>query len=161
MLTQSDHSPVVPLDSQKITHPQSRHNIHVTRRSDIEPVDPWSRDELFAGVKRAADDGCVVVVDYGREQLWLADRDELTYVRPSQVGHGFGTHPGLLVGTPRLFEPASETVHRTRVQTRAVSPEFDILIPAFDWDELDESVLPPEVEFLERPTDSPAGTPNG
>lgn len=150
-----------PLDSQEITDARSRHNIHVTRRDDIEPVDPWSRDTLYAAVKRADKAAAVVVLDYGREQLWLAAPDDLTYVPPAAVGRGFGTDPGLIVEEPRLFDPASGTLRRSRASSREITPEFDILIPAFDWEELDESVLPPEVNLHQQPTDSSTGTPSG
>ncbi len=136
-----------------ITHPRSRHNIHVTARSDLRPVGDWSVETLYQAVKAAAaGDGHTVVLDYDRSKLYIAAAEELTYQPPEALG--FESPPALDVAAPQLFDPDGPTL-RSHASVR-VGPEFDLLIPAFDWDELTEDdILPPTDR---RPTRSPSGT---
>lgn len=140
--------------SPPITDPRSRHNIHVTARSDLHDVGPWSTDVLYAAVVAAdrADGEQAAVLDYGRENIYVAGVDSLTYHPPETLG--FESPPTLAVTDPQLYDPdepallASESVE--------ISPEFDILIPAFDWEELSEEDLLPPVD--KRPSESPTGS---
>lgn len=150
---------VASRDPTDVTAPMSRHNLHVTQKSDLIGIGPWSQNQLWAAVERADDEGSIVVLDYGREQLYLVDTDDTTYLPPSALG--FAESPGLRVHEPRTYDPERGTVGRARVETRTVAPEFDILVPAFDWTEPDDQWEPPELEYRERATDSPSGAVGG
>jgi hypothetical protein len=151
--------PMTSRDPADVTAPMSRHNLHVTQKGDLIDIGPWSQTQLWAAVQRADDDGSIVVLDYGREQLYLVDTDDATYLPPTALG--FADSPGLRVREPRTYDPERGTVSRARVDTRTVAPEFDILIPAFDWTEPDDQWEPPELEYRERPTDTPSGAIGG
>jgi hypothetical protein len=146
-------------DPAAVTDPMSRHNLHVTAESDLVDIGPWSSDQLYAAVERAdAEDG-IVVLDYGRDQLYLVDDDDVTYLPPTALG--FGESPGLDVTEPRRYDPETGRVGRVRVESVTVAPEFDILVPAFDWTEPDEHWEPPELEYQEQPSGSPSGAVGG
>jgi hypothetical protein len=147
------------LDSEILLHPRSRHNIHVRDRTDIEAVGPWSREELYSAVERADSEDGVVVLDYGREQLYLVDRDGLSFRPPDTLG--IRDDPELAVADPAVFEPDSGTLRRPRATARVVSPEFDVLVPAFDWELVDEEFEPLDPQYRERPSDTPSGALGG
>ena len=146
-------------ESPAITDPASCHSRHVAGRADVTSVGPWSGDQLYAAVERADAEGDVVVVDYARERLYLADADDLTYVPPEALG--LASPPELRVEGPRRYVPDGGSVGRVRVRSVTVSPEFDILVPAFDQSEPDEGWEPPELEYQERPSGSPSGAIGG
>lgn len=146
-------------ESPTVTDPMSRHNLHVTQKSDLIDIGPWSRDQLYAAVERADDEDEAVVLDYGRTQLYLAGTDDLTYLPPAAFG--FADDPGLRVDSPRAFDPDEKRVGRVRTQSITVSPEFDILIPAFDWTEPDDQWEPPEFDYQDSPSESPSGAVGG
>lgn len=142
-------------DSGAVTDPQSRHNLHVTRHTDLINIGPWSRDQLYSAVQLADAENEAVVLDYGREQLYLAAPDKIHYLSPTAFG--LADAPGLRVDQPRLYDPDSERIRRSRVQSVTVSPEFDILIPAFDWTEPDTQWEPPGLDYREQPIGTPSG----
>jgi len=146
-------------DSTDVTDPRSRHNLHVTERADLTDIGPWSADQLYRAVERADTEDSVVVLDYGREQLYLVDRDSVAYLPPAALG--FAEEPGLQVTDPRRYNPDGDTLVRGRRASVTVTPEFDILVPAFDWEEPDEYWEPPELVSTERSTDSPSGAVGG
>jgi hypothetical protein len=150
---------VTPRDAAEVTAPASRHNLHVTERSDLLGIGPWLQDQLWAAVERADREGELVVLDYGREQLSLVATEDVTYLPPSVLG--FAESGGLRVREPRTYDPDRAAVSKPRVESRVIAPEFDILIPAFDWPEPDEQWEPPELEYRERPSDSPSGAVGG
>lgn len=148
-----------PFDAD-LTAPRSRHNLHVTGPEDLRDVAGWSRETLYAAVEYADDGGDrVVVLDYGREALYVAAAGDLTYRPPRALG--FGAPPALEVDDPLLYDPEAPADRRTEpTDPVTVSPEFDILVPAFDWEELDEEPLPPVDSRLSgSPTRSGTGTP--
>ncbi len=140
-----------------VTAPRSRHNRHVTREEDLEPVGSWSCEQLSAAVRRADAEGRVVVLDYGRERLYLADATGLTYVPPR--GLGLAADPALRVSDPAVFDPETGAVEL--IASVTVAPEFDILVPAFDWEETDDSWEPPRPRRRSSSTGSPAGSAIG
>ncbi len=149
---------MTPRDATDVTAPASRHNLHVTDREDLVGVGPWSRDELWAAVQRADGEGSVVVLDYGRERLYLADDADVSYRPPTALG--LADAPGLRVASPRPYDPDDGTVG-TAGEPVTVTPEFDVLVPAFDWEAPDEEWEPPEPEYRQRPTGSPSGAVGG
>jgi hypothetical protein len=150
---------VTAADPDGVTAPESRHNLHVTRKGDLIDIGPWSQDQLWAAVERADREAEVVVLDHGREQLLLVGADDVTYLPPSALG--CGEEPGRRGREPRAYDPERGTVGRPRVETRTVGPQFDILIPALDWTEPDDQWEPPELEYRDRPTGSPSGAVGG
>lgn len=147
------------LDSDGVTAPTSRHNLHVTQESDLIGIGPWSKEQLYAAVERADTGDKLVVLDYGREQLYLAESDDVRYLQPTALG--LAEAPGLWVGDPQPYNPDDGTVGRVRADSLVVSPAFDILIPAFEWPEPDDEWDPPELEYRERESDTPAGAAGG
>ncbi len=147
---------MTPNTSPDITDPQSRHNIHVTARSDLCDVGEWSVETLYQAVKAAdAGDDHAAVLDYDRSQIYIAATDDLTYHPPEALG--FESPPTLEITSPKQFLPEKPKLVAHEPVT--IAPEFDILIPAFDWDELSEDdILPPTQR---RPSDSPTGTGTG
>lgn len=136
--------------------PRSRHNIHVSAKDDLRDIPPWSQKTLYQAVRAAdAQSEHVVVVDYGRSQLYVVATNNLSYDPPEALG--LRTPPVLHVSDPTLFEPDGPKL--VSYQSVTVSPEFDILVPAFDWDDLDEEELLPPVD--RRPTRSPSSTGTG
>ncbi|MFC7325079.1 hypothetical protein ACFQMF_10875 [Halorubrum rutilum] len=126
--------------SDDILDPRSRHNIHVTRAADLDAVGPWSGETLVAAVRRADGEERVVVIDYGRHELYLAAGTELTYEPPQRLG--LAAPPELYVAEPHRIDLDHQTT--TAIEPVVVSPKFDILVPAFDWEELsDDDMLPP------------------
>lgn len=148
-------------ESPAVTDPNSRHNLHVTQKSDLIDIGPWSQDQLYAAVQRvdSDDDAEAVVLDYGRERLYLAATDDLTYL-PSKA-LWLRAEPGLRVDQPRGYVPEENRVERARVHSITVSPTFDILLPAFDWTEPDDDWEPPEFDYREQPSGSPSGAVGG
>jgi len=146
-------------DTVDVTDPMSRHNLHVTAESDLVDIGPWTAAQLHAAVERADDEDAVVVLDYGREALYLVDSDAIAYLPPTALG--FGDKPGLEVEEPRPYDPDAGTLGRARVESVTVAPEFDILIPAFDWTEPDEHWEPPELDYQDRPSGSQSGAVGG
>ena len=147
---------VDPLEPDDITAPASRHNVHVTRRADLTDVRDWTQAELYAAVERADAEDAVVVIDYGRALLYLADRADVTFVPPRRLG--LSGEPGLRVRTPTVYDPETDAVSRLDVDERLVAPEFDVLIPALNWESRDEDSIPIEPEYRERPSGSPHTT---
>jgi len=131
----------------------------VTRESDLLDVGPWSKEQLYAAVERADAEGEAVVLDYGDERLYLAETGDIAYLSPTALG--FAEAPGLRVEAPRTYAPDDGEVGRTRVESVTVSPEFDILIPAFEWTEPDDEWEPPELDYRERPSGTSAGAAGG
>jgi hypothetical protein len=128
-----------PLLDTDVTAPRSRHSVHVTDRRDLVDVDDWSRDALFRAVRAADERDEVVVVDHGRSLLYLAERSTLTY-RPPRLLR-IAADPVLYVTSPTRYKPTGPATEP--LDSRVVSPQFDILIPAFDWEDLTEADLPP------------------
>lgn len=123
-----------------VIDPRSRHNVHVTGPGDLQDTGEWSSETLYAAVARADSDDLVVVLDYGRTALYLAAGTDLTYEPPRALG--LAAPPALGVADPALFDPETGTAEP--VDAVVVTPAFDILVPAFDWEEMDEDdVLPP------------------
>lgn len=145
--------PIVPRD---ITAPRSRHNRHITRKEDLEPVGSWSRDQLYEAVERADAEERLVVLDYSRERLYLARATDLTYVPPRILG--LAADPALRVSDPGVFDPETGAVEPTVSVT--VAPKFDILVPAFDWETADDWE-PPRPRRQESPTGTPTGSAVG
>lgn len=141
-----------------VTAPQSRHNIHVTSRDDLRGVGEWTGETLYEAVRFADSNGdFVVILDYRQRALYLAPGTGLQYEPPR--GLGVAAPPVLHVRDPHLYDPAGPTA--TAIAPLTVSPKFDILVPAFDWNELDEQdVLPPiDRRGSRSPTGSGTGTP--
>jgi len=110
----------------------------------------WSRDTLYEAVKFADGEDRVVVLDYGRERLYVADGADLAYHPPRALG--LGAPPALEVAEPLLYDPDAPERRRTEPhESVRVSPEFDVLVPAFDWEDRGEEPLPP---VDSRPTGS-------
>ena len=137
----------------------SRHNLHVTAESDLVGVGPWTADQLYAAVERADSVDSAVVLDYGRETLYLVAPEGVVYLPPTALG--FGDQPGLELDEPRRYDPDADTLGRVRVESVTVAPEFDILIPAFDRSEPDEYWEPPELEYRDQSSNSPFGAAGG
>ena len=135
----------------QVTHPLSPHSVHVTGPEDLAGVAEWSRGELYATVEAADERDRVVVVDYGRSRLYLASEEALEYTPPGALG---GREPALDVAAPLVATPG-ESVTVAEGADVTVSPEFDVLVPAFDLEELEEA--PPPVEPLRRPTSTGTG----
>lgn len=150
---------MAPRERTSVTAPESRHNLHVRRESDLLGIGPWSKEQLYAAVERADTEGEAVVLDYGHGRLYLAETGHITYLPPTALG--FAGAPGIRVKAPRTYDPDDDCVGRTRVGSVTVSPEFDILIPAFEWPEPDDEWEPPELDYRERPSGSPAGATGG
>lgn len=145
--------------SPAVTDPESRHNLHVTQTGDLIDIGPWSQDQLCAAVKRAESADAIVVLDYGRERLYLVGSADVEYLPPKRLG--LSDAPGLRVTQPRIYHPDTGHLGRVRVQSLIVSPEFDILIPAFDWDEPDDEWWPPELRYRDQPSTTPSGAVGG
>jgi len=145
---------VNPIGTRDVTAPISRHNRYVTGERDLEPVARWSRSELYRAVRRADDEDRIVVVDYGRSNLYLADRSGVSYTAPRLLG--LVADPALRVVDPDRFDPGTGSAEPFR--TVVVRPEFDVLIPAFDWGELDDWD-PPEPERTAAGAGVPGGVP--
>ena len=138
-----------------VLDPRSRHNVHVTRAADLDAIGPWSGETLYTAVRRADDEERVVVLDYGRRELYLAAGTDLTYEPPR--GLGLAAPPTLHVAEPHRIGPDRQT--STAIDPVVVSPEFDVLVPAFDWEALgDDDVLPP---VDRQPSETPAGSGTG
>lgn len=136
----------------EVTHPLSPHSVHVAGPEDLAGVAEWSCAELYATVEAADERDRVVVVDYGRSRLYLAPEEDLEYTAPGALG---GRKPALAVAAPLVATPG-EPVGVEEGEDVTVSPEFDVLVPAFDLEELEEA--PPPVEPLRRPTSTGTGT---
>jgi len=140
-----------------VTVPGSRHSVHVTGPDDLAGIAGWSRETLYRAVK-FVDDGDpddtasrTVVLDYGRGNLYAAAASDLTYEPPR--GLGLLEAPSLHVAAPDLLDPEGPETDPFHPVT--VSPEFDVLVPAFDWEEMDLDDLPPPVDL--ESSDAPAG----
>jgi len=136
----------------QVTHPLSPHSLHVAGPEDLAGVAEWSRSELYATVEAADERDRVVVIDYGRSRLYLAREEDLDYTPPGALG---GREPALAVREPLVATPG-ESVTVEQGESVTVSPEFDVLVPAFDLEEMEEA--PPPVEPLRRPTSTGTGT---
>lgn len=135
------------------TAPLSPHSVHVATPDDIPPVEPWTVEQLYAAVETADRRGLAVVLDYGREHLYLADGDRLTY-RPPGL---FGDPPALVVSDP-LAATVADAVTVEAENRRTVSPAFDVLVPASGLAEEADDPLPP---VDRRSTDAPTGARTG
>ncbi|MFB6219761.1 MAG: hypothetical protein ABEH77_11425 [Halobacteriaceae archaeon] len=139
------------------TAPMSPHSVHVAGPDDLPDAGGWTAAELYAAVE-AADRRGRVVVDYGRERLYLVADADLTYRPPRLLGAR--RPPALDVADPLVAETADGA---GEVATRAgeavtVSPEFDLLVPAFELAEAGGDPLPP-VDRRESGTGAGTGTP--
>lgn len=144
------------LADRDLLDPRSRHNIHVSTKDDLRAIPPWSQDVLYQAVRAAdAQSDHVVVVDYGRAHLYVVATNDLSYDPPEALG--LRTPPVLHVTDPTRFDPDGPTL--VPHQSVTVSPEFDILVPAFDWDELGQDELLPPIDH--QPTESPSSTGTG
>jgi hypothetical protein len=148
---------VRPFLDADVTAPRSRHNVHVTGPEDLQGIADWSRETLYRAVKFADDgDGGLVVLDYGRSNLYVASAAALDYRGPGALG--LGRPPALAVDDPALYDP--EGPDARPIDPVTVSPEFDILIPAFDPSEMDDDPLPPvDTRDSSTPTGFGTGTP--
>jgi len=151
--------PVTDRDGVDVTDPMSRHNLHVTQQEDLIDIGPWSQEQLWAAVQRADAGDDIVVLDYGRKQLYLVDDDDVAYLPPSALG--LADEAGLQARDPRTYDPERDAVAKARVESVTVAPEFDMLIPAFGWTEIDDNWEPPELDYQERPSGSPSGAVGG
>jgi hypothetical protein len=138
-----------------VLDPRSRHNVHVTSAADLDAIGPWSHETLYAAVRRADDEERVVVLDYGRRELYLAAGTDLTYEPPR--GLGLAAPAALRVADPHRIDP--EQLTTAAVEPVVVSPEFDVLVPAFDWETLSEDDVLPPVD--RQPSQTPAGSGTG
>jgi hypothetical protein len=136
--------------------PRSRHNVYVSGADDVAGVGPWSADALLRAVRRAdgRPDG-VVVVDHGRERLYLAAGTGLRYDPPRALG--VAAPPALVVDDPDRYDPDDGVVHEGPDRV-TVSPAFDLLVPAFDFPDDAEDAPPP---LGGRRTGDPAGAGRG
>lgn len=80
---------------------------------------------------------------------------DLTYEPPR--GLGLAAPPALRVAEPHRIDPDREATNP--IEPVVVSPEFDVLIPAFDWEALSNDDILPPVE--RRPSETPAGSGTG
>ncbi|MFB6112082.1 MAG: hypothetical protein ABEJ35_06060 [Halobacteriaceae archaeon] len=142
--------------ARDLTDPLSMRSIHVTGPDDLRSVGDWSIPALYATVEAADDRGGVVVLDYDEAQLYLSEAVSVEEGPLGLLGHG-GT---LAVREPVLAEPTADgsDVELTPLETTSltVDPPWDVLVPAFDLEELDDQ-LPP-IETVSRPSPSGAGT---
>ncbi|PSP20374.1 hypothetical protein BRC62_00005, partial [Halobacteriales archaeon QH_10_67_13] len=90
----------------------------------------------------------------GRERLYLADATGLTYIPPRALG--LAADPALQVSDPAVFDPETGAVEL--VASVTVAPEFDVLVPAFDWEEMDDGWEPPRPRRRDSPASSPTGS---
>jgi hypothetical protein len=147
--------PYLPIVAEDVTAPLSPHSVHVTETADVRPAGDWSRETLVAAVDTADAREAVVVLDYARETLYLADADDLEYESAGLAGTR--GEPALAVESPRVLAADGRSVDGDR-ESVTVGPEFDVLVPAFDLEELEE--LPPAVgRQSERPTGAGTGSP--
>lgn len=141
-----------------VTDPRSRHNIHVTAKEDLRGVGEWSRETLYQSVRfadRNSDRDFVVVLDYQRPAMYLTPGTALRYEPPRVLG--VAAPPALHVRDPHRYDPDGPTA--TSVHPVTVSPKFDILVPAFEWNDLDEQDVIPPID--RRSSRSPTGTGSG
>lgn len=148
--------------ARDVRDPLSLGSIHVTAESDLRAVGPWSRATLYAVVEEAAPLDRVVVLDYGREHLYVAADATRTTDGPALL-----TEPRLAVDDPlvaaierrrddggvpavslRQFRPAVE-----------VTPPFDVLVPAFDLPDDREPPPPTDPGPTRQPTGHGTGSP--
>lgn len=142
-----------------LTDPTSPRSVHVAGPDDLRAVGPWSGTALYATVEAADGLDRVVAVDYDGERLLLAGDVEVEGTPLSWLR----TPPALLVAAPVLAEPAPDGTEVTttvlEADTIRVTPPWDVLVPAFDLEEMDEE-LPP-VETARRPSSTGAGAGTG
>ena len=143
-----------PIHDRDLLDPRSRHNIHVTSRSDLRDIHEWSQDTLYQAVSAADTEDNIVVLDYGRTNIYLVGEEELEYQPPEILG--VRTPPALRISSSRQFDPEGPKIVPN--QSVVVSPEFDILVPAFDWDGLDEEDILPPTDRTPSSTSTGAGT---
>jgi hypothetical protein len=98
----------------------------------------------------------VTVIDYGRDRLYLVAEEGLEYDPPDPLGR---RDPALAVADPLVATPDGEDVAVEPGEAATVAPEFDVLVPAFDLEELDEDLVP--LEPLRRPTSTGTGAGAG
>jgi hypothetical protein len=135
---------LAPTDAD-LLDPRSRHNRHVRDRDDLAPAAGRSRDALYRAVAFVDDRGEdeVVVVDYGRASLYATPGTALSYDPPGLAG--LGSAPTLYVREPAGIDlDGPDGPRATPVEgPLAVSPAFEILVPAFDWEAVDADDGPP------------------
>lgn len=132
----------------------SRHVIYVTEPADLADVAGWPAETLFSVVEAADPLDRLVVLDYGRERLYAAA--DVAFDRPTVFGL---IEPGeLTVEDPLLVDLADGIEFREHERTVTVAPEFDVLVPAFEWVDEEVELLPP-TDRRDRPSPSPHGTP--
>ncbi len=89
-----------------VTDPRSPHSVHVASEADVPALPPWGHETLHRAVRLADDRGDVVVLDHGRDRLYLADEEALSYRPPGTLG--FGRPPALVVVRPELLRPGGD-----------------------------------------------------
>jgi len=166
--------------ARDVRDPLSLGSVHVTGESDLRAVGPWSRATLYAVVEEAAPLDRVVVLDYGREHLYVAaDATRRT------DGPALLTEPRLAVDDPLVAViegrrgdrdvPATRNARNARntadgdsppsVSLRQfrpaieVTPPFDVLVPAFDLPADREPPPPTDPGPTRQPTGRGTGTP--
>lgn len=162
--------------ARDVRDPLSLGSVHVTDESDLRAAGPWSRATLYAVVEEAAPLDRVVVLDYGREHLYVAADATRTTDGPTLL-----TEPRLAVDDPLVAvierrrddggARATQTPRNTADggapvvslrQFRAaveVTPPFDVLVPAFDLPEDREPPPPTDPGPTRQPTGHGTGTP--
>lgn len=86
-----------------VTDPRSPHSVHVASEADVPAIDPWGHDCLHRAVRIADERDAVVVLDHGRERLYLAAPESLSYRPPGALG--LGNPPALVVDDPSVLRP--------------------------------------------------------
>lgn len=159
--------------ARDVRDPLSLGSVHVTDESDLRAVGPWSRATLYAVVEEAAPLDRVVVLDYGREYLYVAADAARTTDGPALL-----TEPRLAVDDPLLAVIEGRRDDGGTQNTRStadgaapavslrqfrpaveVTPPFDVLVPAFDLPEDREPPPPTDPGPTRQPTGRGTGTP--
>lgn len=89
-----------------VTDPRSPHSVHVASEADVPSTPPWGRAVLGRAVRLADGRDEVVVLDHGRERLYLAPTEGLDYRPPGTLG--LGDPPALVVDGPVVVVPEED-----------------------------------------------------
>lgn len=163
--------PTSDLVARDVRDPLSLGSVHVTEQTELRAAGPWSSATLHAVVEEAAPLDRLVVLDYGRENIYVA-------ADASRSAHGLVplTEPVLGVEEPLLAlvgdyhgdssvqtvanggTRSEITLHQFR-QAVEVTPPFDVLVPAFDLQETQEPPPPTDPGATRQPTGHGTGTP--
>lgn len=163
--------PTSDLVARDVHDPLSLGSVHVTEETDLPAAGPWPSATLHAVVEEAAPLDRIVVLDYARENIYVA-------VDASRSSHGLVplTEPVLTVEDPLLAiigDYQGDSSARTAVnggthaeitldqfrQTVEVTPPFDVLVPAFDRPDTQEPPPPTDPGPTRQPTGHGTGTP--